>query len=231
MNIQSTSSWNEHRRPVSFETCCQWVLLDVQITTLLFTFTVQKYIYPSAIYFIIWRRILKMQLNGPLPKREGEANRNTQRPSLPPLPPPSPWQLVQKSQNIILEEKIYRPNQGSNPHPVNTNIGDKFADHNTSSLSHWTTTYWLPQWFRRGCVYACTERRIPWRPQHQRVGPALLALHHGHLPQAEQEQLQGEGGRGHQRSALAYLLLRWRWRWGKKTQNGTLSQHLPDLSK
>ena len=27
-----------------FETCCQWALFNVQITTLLFTFTVQKYI-------------------------------------------------------------------------------------------------------------------------------------------------------------------------------------------
>ena len=32
-----------------FEACCQWALLtNVQIITLLFTFTVQKYIYPSV---------------------------------------------------------------------------------------------------------------------------------------------------------------------------------------
>ena len=28
------------------EACCQWVLLNVQISSLPFTFTVQKYIYP-----------------------------------------------------------------------------------------------------------------------------------------------------------------------------------------
>ena len=32
----------------SFEACCQWVLLNVQIITLLFTFTIQKYIYPPV---------------------------------------------------------------------------------------------------------------------------------------------------------------------------------------
>ena len=31
--------WSE-----SFETCCQWALLNVQVVTLLFPFTVQKYI-------------------------------------------------------------------------------------------------------------------------------------------------------------------------------------------
>ena len=30
----------------SFEACCQWALLNVQIITLLFQLTVQKYIYP-----------------------------------------------------------------------------------------------------------------------------------------------------------------------------------------
>ena len=37
-------------RTESFETCCQWALLsNVQIITLPFTFTVQKYILPSCL--------------------------------------------------------------------------------------------------------------------------------------------------------------------------------------
>ena len=32
----------------SFEACCQWALLNVHIITLLFPFTVQKYIYPPV---------------------------------------------------------------------------------------------------------------------------------------------------------------------------------------
>ena len=35
----------------SFEACCQWALLHVQIITLLFPFTVQKYIYPCVRYY------------------------------------------------------------------------------------------------------------------------------------------------------------------------------------
>ena len=52
--------WNKinskHRRVESFEACCQWVLHNVQIITLLSAFTVQKYIYPSV---ILRMRILK----------------------------------------------------------------------------------------------------------------------------------------------------------------------------
>ena len=48
-------------RAESLEASCQWALLNVQITTLLFTFTVQKYIYPSV---IISMTILKVQVNG-----------------------------------------------------------------------------------------------------------------------------------------------------------------------
>ena len=33
---------------VVLEACCQWALLTVYITTLLFKFIVQKHIYPSA---------------------------------------------------------------------------------------------------------------------------------------------------------------------------------------
>ena len=56
---------------------CQWVLLNVQITTQLFTFTVQKCIYPSV---IIRMTILKEPVNGPLPKsKRGGANRSTRR--------------------------------------------------------------------------------------------------------------------------------------------------------
>ena len=32
----------------SFEACCQWALLNVQVITLLFPFTVQKYICPPV---------------------------------------------------------------------------------------------------------------------------------------------------------------------------------------
>ena len=42
-----------------------YAILNVWITTLLFTFTVQKYIFPSV---IIWMRILNVQVNGPVPK-------------------------------------------------------------------------------------------------------------------------------------------------------------------
>ena len=43
---------SKRRRAESFEACCQWVLLNVQITTLLFTLTVQKYIYPSVVILV-----------------------------------------------------------------------------------------------------------------------------------------------------------------------------------
>ena len=49
----------------SFEACCQWASLIVQIITVLFTFTVQKYIYP---FVIVCSRILKMQVIRPYPK-------------------------------------------------------------------------------------------------------------------------------------------------------------------
>ena len=42
------------------------MLLNVQIITRpIYISTVQKYIYPSV---IIWMRILKVQVNGPIPK-------------------------------------------------------------------------------------------------------------------------------------------------------------------
>ena len=34
-----------HHRAESFEACCQWVLHNAQIITLLFAFAVQKYIF------------------------------------------------------------------------------------------------------------------------------------------------------------------------------------------
>ena len=46
--LNHSESTQEHHRAESFETCCQWVLVNVQIITLLFTFTVQKYIYPPV---------------------------------------------------------------------------------------------------------------------------------------------------------------------------------------
>ena len=42
--INSKCCWAE-----SFEVCCQWALFNVQTVTLLLSFTVQKYIYPSVI--------------------------------------------------------------------------------------------------------------------------------------------------------------------------------------
>ena len=57
------------------------------------------------------------------------------------------------------------------------------------------------------------EGAIPGGAQHQRAGPACPAVHHSHVPQAEQGQLQVEGGGGHQRQALAHHLLWGWWRW------------------
>ena len=37
----------------SFETYCQWALLNVRIITLLFTFTIQEYIYHSVMTFVV----------------------------------------------------------------------------------------------------------------------------------------------------------------------------------
>ena len=45
---QSFQIDSKRRRAESFEACCQWALLDVQIITLLFTFTEKKYTYPSV---------------------------------------------------------------------------------------------------------------------------------------------------------------------------------------
>ena len=39
---------SKRRRAESFEACCQRALLSVQITTLLFPFPVQKYVYPPV---------------------------------------------------------------------------------------------------------------------------------------------------------------------------------------
>ena len=57
--LKAPQGWN-------FEACCQWTLFNVQIITQQLTFTVQKYIYCSV---IIWTWILKLQVNGLLPKR------------------------------------------------------------------------------------------------------------------------------------------------------------------
>ena len=39
---------SKRRRAESFEACCQWALLNVQIIALLFPLTVQQYIYPPV---------------------------------------------------------------------------------------------------------------------------------------------------------------------------------------
>ena len=56
--------------------------LYVKIITLLFTFTVQKYIYTS-VYMNENLEISKVQVNGPLAKRGGGANLSTRRKPLP----------------------------------------------------------------------------------------------------------------------------------------------------
>ena len=43
--FQSLQISSKRCRAEIVQACCQWALLDVRITTLLFTFTVQKYIY------------------------------------------------------------------------------------------------------------------------------------------------------------------------------------------
>ena len=43
---KSTQSAAGLKLSESFEACCKWVLFNVQIITLLFSFTVQMYIYP-----------------------------------------------------------------------------------------------------------------------------------------------------------------------------------------
>ena len=54
-----------------FEAWWQWALLNVQIITLLFTFTAQKYIYPSVFYTNVNFDVLKVQVNGSFSKRWG----------------------------------------------------------------------------------------------------------------------------------------------------------------
>ena len=64
----------------SFEACCQWALHNVQIVTLLFTFTIEKYIYPSAIIGIRNLKFCKcgrMDLN--LREEGAEQKQSTQR--------------------------------------------------------------------------------------------------------------------------------------------------------
>ena len=48
MYLKSFQTNSKRHRAESFEACCQRALLNVQIITLLFTFTVQKYIYPPV---------------------------------------------------------------------------------------------------------------------------------------------------------------------------------------
>ena len=59
---QSSQSNSKCRWAFNYEACSQWAILNVQITTWLFTFTIQKFVYPSV---IIWMRIFKVHLNGP----------------------------------------------------------------------------------------------------------------------------------------------------------------------
>ena len=73
-----------------------WSLLP--ITTLLFTFTLQKYIYPSV---IMWMIILKVQVNGPKRWRE-QTGVHGEKPL---------WKPVRSRYPII----IWGSNQGLNP--------------------------------------------------------------------------------------------------------------------
>ena len=72
------------------------------ITTLLFTSTVQKYIFSSV---TIWMRILEVQVNGPFIKERGERTR---------VPRENPWHSVWKSVSHIRGENICVLNTPSN---------------------------------------------------------------------------------------------------------------------
>ena len=56
---------SKRSRAESFEVCCRWALLSMKTNTLLFTSTVQKYIYPSVIMTETFQILLKVQANGP----------------------------------------------------------------------------------------------------------------------------------------------------------------------
>ena len=64
-------------RALNFENCFQWALVNIQMITLLCTFTVQKYIYPSVDF-----EMLKAQVNGPF-QREGDLSTQKKLPTSP----------------------------------------------------------------------------------------------------------------------------------------------------
>ena len=94
----------KRRRAENFEASCQLALPNVQIVTLLFTFIVQKYIYPSVIIWMIFFGDFEVQVNGQLPKR-GVGGGGGGKPDL-----PREKKTDNQSENRyhILEVKIYR---------------------------------------------------------------------------------------------------------------------------
>ena len=60
---QSFQINSKRRRAESFEVCWQWLLLNVQITTMLFAFAVQKYIYLNL--FLRTITVLEMIIHRP----------------------------------------------------------------------------------------------------------------------------------------------------------------------
>ena len=63
----------------TFEACCQWALLHVQITTLLHTFTVHMYVYPSVNYMNEIFSNFESTVEWTFFLQEGGPNRNDQR--------------------------------------------------------------------------------------------------------------------------------------------------------
>ena len=104
----------------SFEACCQWALLSALVTTLLFTFSVQKYIYPS-----VWKRILKCMWMDLVPERGGGANLSTWR---------NPLTTGLKISMTYQRWKFTTPRQGSNPRSLTLVLGE-----NVPALTHWIT--------------------------------------------------------------------------------------------
>ena len=93
--------------------------------------------------------ILKVQVNGPLPKRGGGANRSTRRtpptPPPPPLlpPPPPPDNQPENRYDIIIrgEDSPHQPGiEPSSP----SNAGDKFAWSERAGVQVNPLNYWLP---------------------------------------------------------------------------------------
>ena len=136
----SKSTWSNCRAK-SFEACCQWALLNVQITPLLFTSTAEKYIYPSITVMVDWAlkinylsiylsfcncinekfETLKEQVNGRFTLKTGGSPVNQR-----------------ENWYHISEVKIHRPNLGSNSCPV-TLVMTSLLGQNAPARTTWAT--------------------------------------------------------------------------------------------